>query len=61
MSAWLDAALGDIHFAYHDATRTLGHHVEVHDDSEGFRGFFAMMRDAGEGWDGRDPLRPLPG
>ena len=61
MPAWLDATQGDIHFAYHDASAALGHHLEIHDDSEGFRGFFAMMRDAGEGWDGRDPLRPLSG
>jgi Glyoxalase/Bleomycin resistance protein/Dioxygenase superfamily len=61
MAAWLDATLGDIHFAYHDATATLGHHVEIHDDSPGFQGFFAMMRAAGEDWDGREPLRPLPG
>ena len=61
MPAWLDATLGDIHFTYLDASATLGHHVEIHDDSEAFRGFFAMMRDAGEGWDGEDPLRPLSG
>lgn len=54
---WLGAELGDIRFTYHDATPLLGHHIELHDDSPGFRGFFTMIREASEGWDGSDPIR----
>jgi methylmalonyl-CoA/ethylmalonyl-CoA epimerase len=61
MPAWLEATLGDIHFSYHDATGAFGHHIEVHDATPGFQDFFAMMREAGEGWDGSEPLRSLAG
>ena len=61
MPAYLEATNGPIRFAYLDAVATLGHHIEIHTDSEGFQGFFAMMREAGEGWDGSEPLRPLGG
>jgi catechol 2,3-dioxygenase-like lactoylglutathione lyase family enzyme len=53
----LRAGLGDIQFLYSDATQTLGHHVELHDDNAAFRGFFAMIQEASVGWDGSDPLR----
>jgi hypothetical protein len=33
--------------------------IEIHADNEGLRDFFAMVRDAAEGWDGSDPLRPV--
>lgn len=55
--AYLRAGLGDIQFAYHDATDLVGHHLELHDDSPGLRGFFAMIRDARDGWDGSEPVR----
>lgn len=54
---FLRAGLGDIAFSYHDGRHLLGHHVELHHDSAGLRGFFDMIRDARQGWDGSDPVR----
>ena len=61
VAVWLAARLGDIRFTYHDATAGLGHHVEIHHDNPAFQGFFAMIRDASQGWDGSEPLRALTG
>ena len=38
----------------------LGHTIEVHRDFRLFQEFRAAMTAAAEGWDGRDPLRPVP-
>ncbi len=46
-------------FAFLDATATLGHMVEIYEGSESLRGFYAMVREAAEGWDGSDPIREL--
>ena len=37
-----------------------GHPVEVLQRGPEVLGFYAMLRDAAEGWDGSDPLRPAP-
>ena len=59
--AWLSASLGDIRFTYQDATATLGHHVEVHQDGPALQGFFEMISSASADWDGKtDPVRPAP-
>jgi methylmalonyl-CoA/ethylmalonyl-CoA epimerase len=55
--SWLRAELGDIRFSYHDASSTLGHHIELHHDGDALRGFFGMIQEASEGWDGSDPVR----
>lgn len=39
----------------------LGHPVEVLERRAELLGFYAMVRDAAAGWDGRDPLRILTG
>jgi hypothetical protein len=55
---YLSARFGDdVDFSYHDAGATLGHDLEIHADSEGLQGFFAMIREAAEGWDGTDLMR----
>jgi len=46
-------------FAFIDATRTLGHMIEVYEGSQGLRDFYAMVRRASEGWNGADPIRVL--
>jgi catechol 2,3-dioxygenase-like lactoylglutathione lyase family enzyme len=38
----------------------LGHTIEVHKDFRLFQEFRAVMKDAADGWDGTDPLRPVP-
>jgi hypothetical protein len=59
---YLHAHFGeDVDFTYHDGSASLGHDIEVHADSEGLRGFFAMFEAAAEGWDGSDLLRPAMG
>lgn len=56
---YLSAELGETHNTFHDASASLGHDIEIHDDVPGLRDFFAMVRDAAEGWDGSEPLRPV--
>jgi hypothetical protein len=52
----------DVDFTYHDGSASLGHDIELHVDSDGLRGFFAMFESAAEGWDGSaDLLRPALG
>jgi hypothetical protein len=41
----------------HDGASLIGHHMELHADSQAFRDFFAMVHRASVGWDGTDPFR----
>jgi hypothetical protein len=59
LPAFLHATSGEIDSTLHDATQTLGHHVELHADCQQLREVFGMVRDASVGWDGRDPLRAV--
>lgn len=61
MPEYLSARLGELDVTFHDGSASLGHDIEVHVDSEGLRGFFALIRAGAEGWDGSEPLRPAPG
>jgi methylmalonyl-CoA/ethylmalonyl-CoA epimerase len=56
---YLSSWFGGVETTLHDAAAVLGHDLEIHSDNEGLRGFFAMVRDAAEEWDGSEPLRPL--
>jgi catechol 2,3-dioxygenase-like lactoylglutathione lyase family enzyme len=60
---YLSAKFGeDVSFSYHDGSASLGHDIELHADSEGLRGFFAMFEEAADGWDGSgDLVRPAFG
>jgi len=52
----------DVDFTYHDGSASLGHDIELHVDSDGLRGFFAMFEGAAADWDGTtDLLRPALG
>jgi hypothetical protein len=57
LPAFLHTRTGDVDSTLHDAADLLGHHVELHADSETLRGLFAMVREASLDWDGSDPLR----
>ncbi|MCP5181730.1 MAG: VOC family protein [Pseudomonadales bacterium] len=46
-------------FAFVDARATLGHMIEVYQASPGLLGFYAMVKEAAQGWDGSDPVREL--
>lgn len=60
---YLHAHFGeDVDFTYHDGSASLGHDIELHADSEGLRGFFAMFEGAAAEWDGStDLVRPAFG
>jgi hypothetical protein len=51
-------ALGS-RFAFADATAEFGHMLEVYEDEPGMRGFYAMIANVSQGWDGTDPVRSL--
>jgi methylmalonyl-CoA/ethylmalonyl-CoA epimerase len=59
LSQYLSSQLGEVDTTLHDASATLGHDIEIHVESEGLRGFFEMVRDGTQGWDGSEPLRPV--
>jgi catechol 2,3-dioxygenase-like lactoylglutathione lyase family enzyme len=46
-------------FAMIDASRELGHMIELYERAK-LAPFYAMVHDAARGWDGHDPLRRLP-
>ena len=46
-------------FAFHDATSTLGHMIEVYEETSRLRSFYAMVADAATNWDGSNPVRTL--
>ena len=46
-------------FAFHDARPTLGHHLEIYEQTDRLAGFYAMVREASIGWDGTKPIRVL--
>ncbi len=59
LESYLSSRLNGEYTTVHDASATLGHDIEILVDAPAFRGFFGMVLDAAEGWDGSDPLRPL--
>jgi hypothetical protein len=61
LPAYLSTRLGEIENTFHDASASLGHDIEVHVDCRALRDFFGMVSGAAEGWDGSEPLRPVPG
>jgi len=44
-------------FAFCDARHELGHLVELYQPSARLLGFYAMVAEAADGWDGTDPVR----
>jgi Glyoxalase/Bleomycin resistance protein/Dioxygenase superfamily len=59
VSQYLSSQLGEVETTLHDASTALGHDIEIHVDNEGLRNFFAMLKEAADGWDGSQPLRPV--
>jgi len=54
-----DAINGPVEEVLFDAP-LLGHTIEVHQDFELFGEFHRELASAAEGWDGKEPLRPVP-
>ena len=50
---------GGTEFAFIDAIDTLGHFIEVYEESDGLRAFYDMVRAASMGWQGHDLIREL--
>lgn len=46
-------------FRFVDASRHLGHMIELYVATDHVRRFYAMVADAAQGWDGTDPVRVL--
>lgn len=46
-------------FVFMDARAQLGHMIEMYEASDGLHGFYAMIRDAAQDWDGSELIRPL--
>lgn len=56
MTAWTSSGLA---FAFHDARAELGHLVEVYEPQPPLLALYTSVARAAQGWDGRDPVRPL--
>jgi len=46
-------------FAFVDASASLGHMIELYAAGTGIEEFYAMVRDASIGWDGKQPVREM--
>jgi hypothetical protein len=57
---YLRSRLGEVDTTLHDAGATFGYDLELHADNDGLRGFFALVRQAADGWDGTELMRPAP-
>jgi hypothetical protein len=57
---YLRSRLGELDTTLHDAGATFGYDLELHADNDALRGFFALVRQAADDWDGTDLMRPAP-
>ena len=55
----MTALAGGTRFAFVDAVADTGHFWELYEPTDGLRGFYAMVRNAHQDWDQRDPVRML--
>lgn len=46
-------------YAFVDATETLGHMLELYEPTEQLTGFYAIVREAAQGWSGENAIRKL--
>jgi catechol 2,3-dioxygenase-like lactoylglutathione lyase family enzyme len=55
----MTARTSNTRFHFIDAVATVGHMIELYEDSDRVRAFYEMVRAAAEVWDGSDPIREL--
>lgn len=55
----MSATSSPTRFHFIDSVVTLGHMIELYQRSERLHGFYAMVREAAQDWDGTEPLRTL--
>ena len=53
----MTAKAGPTIFNMIDATKTLGHFIELYEPNEALTGFYARVKEASVNWDGEDPIR----
>jgi hypothetical protein len=58
-AAAFECKVGGAPLTYFDTVDSIGHFIELWDNSETFKEMFLMVEDAAKGWDGSDPIRPL--
>lgn len=58
--AAFECTVGGAPLTYFNTVSTVGHYIELWDNSAVFRDLFQMVEDAARGWDGRDPVRRGP-
>lgn len=59
--AAFECDFGGAELTYVDTLSALGHFVELWDNHDNFKGLFTMIEDAAKDWDGKNPVRPMPG
>ena len=58
--AAFECTVGGAPLVYFDTVQTVGHYIELWDNSDVFKNLFSMIEDAAKDWDGSDPVRPGP-
>ncbi len=53
------AQAGTTTFVFIDDVATTGHYWELYESSPGLLGFYAMVKDAHDNWDGTNPVRDI--
>ena len=58
--AAFECTIGGAPLVYFDTVETVGHYIELWDNSSVFKNLFDMIEGAATDWDGKDPIRPGP-
>ena len=58
--AAFECTVGGAELTYFDTVDTVGHYIELWDNSDVFKDLFMLVEDAARDWDGTDPVRPGP-
>lgn len=56
-AAAFECTVGGAELVYFDTVKTVGHYIELWDNSDVFKTMFQKIEDAAKGWDGKDPVR----
>lgn len=56
-----EADFGGAKLTYIDTLDSLGHFIEFWDNHDNFKGLFEMIKAETDAWDGKDPIRQMPG
>ena len=58
--AAFECTVGGAPLTYFDTVQTVGHYIELWDNSDVFKNLFQMIEDAAKDWDGTESVRPGP-